>query len=145
MQSGSDSQSSSKTPLPPSCYSPIDSDCEQYHNCLERRFPYVGTSADYAMKYVTHFCSAYSRNYGQFSPLGKTWVDAVRKCLQVSLAPLLRECNSNIACEFIQDRAFKSHDCCYLGGAESKIGSLYLLQSTMRFYSQKQRKPFGVF
>ena len=55
MQSGSDSQSSSKTPLPPSCYSPIDSDCEQYHNCLERRFPYVGTSADYAMKYVTIF------------------------------------------------------------------------------------------
>ena len=41
-----------------------------------------------------------------------------RKCLQVSLAPLLRECNSNITREFIQDRAFKSHDCCYLGGAE---------------------------
>ena len=70
------------------------------------------------MKYATHFCSAYSRNYGQFSPLGRKWVDAVRKCLQVSLAPLLRECNSDITCEFIQDRAFKSHDCCYLGGPE---------------------------
>ena len=78
----------------------------------------MGTSADYAMKYATHFCSAYNRNYGQFSPLGKKWVDAVRKCLQVSLAPLLRECNSYITCEFIQDRAFKSHDCCYLGGAD---------------------------
>ena len=45
-------------------------------------------------------------------------MDAVRKCLQVSLAPLLRECSSYITCEFIQDTAFKSHDCCYLGGAE---------------------------
>ena len=110
--------SSSKTPLPPSCYSPIGSDCEWYLDCLERRFPCIGTAADYAMKYATHFCSAYSRNYGQFSPLGKTWIESVRKCLQVSLTPLLRECNSNITCEFIQDRAFKSHDCCYLGGAE---------------------------
>ena len=110
--------SSSKTPLPSSCYSPTGSDCEWYHDCLERRFPCAGTSADYAMKYATHFCSAYNRNYYQFSSLGRIWVDAVRKCLQVSLAPLLRECNSDITCEFIQDTAFKSHDCCYLGGTE---------------------------
>ena len=110
--------SSSKTPLPSSCYSPTGSDCEWYHDCLERRFPCVGTSADYAVKYATHFCSAYSRNYDQFSSLGRKWVDAVRKCLQVSLAPLLRECSSGITCEFILDTAFKSDDCCYLGGAE---------------------------
>ena len=109
--------SSSKTPLPTTCYSPSGTDCEWYQDCLERRFPCVGTSADYAMKYAAHFCAAYSRNYNQFSSLGKIWVDAVRKCLQVSLAPLLRECNSGITCEFIQDTAFKSHDCCYLAGA----------------------------
>ena len=110
--------SSSKTPLPSSCYSPTGTDCEWYKDCLERRFPCVGTSADYAMKYATHFCSAYRRNYDQFSPLGRLWVNAVRKCLQVSLAPVLRECNSNITCEFIQETAFKSHDCCYLGRTE---------------------------
>ena len=110
--------SSSKTPLPTTCYSPSGTDCEWYQDCLERRFSCVGTSADYAIKYATHFCAAYGRNYDQFSPLGKIWVDAVRKCLQVSLAPLLRECNSDITCEFIQDTAFKSHDCCYLAGAE---------------------------
>ena len=55
------------------------------------------------MKYATHFCVAYGRNYDQFSPLSKMWVDAVRKCLRVSLAPLLRECNFGITCELIQD------------------------------------------
>ena len=109
---------SSKTSLPSSCYSPTGSDCEWYQDCLERRFPCSGTSADYTVKYYTHFCSAYSRNYDQLSPLGRVWVNAVRKCLQVSLSPFLRECISNITCEFIQDRAVKSHDCCYLGGAE---------------------------
>ena len=113
-----ESPSSSKTPLPSSCYSPTGSDCKWYQDCLERRFPCAGTSAHYTVKYATHFCSAYNRSYDQLTPLGRVWVDAVRKCLQVSLAPFLRECISNITCEFIQDRAVKSHDCCYLGGTE---------------------------
>ena len=59
--------SSSKNPLPTTCYSPSGTDCEWYQDCLERRFPCVGTSADYVMKYAAHFCAAYGRNYNQFS------------------------------------------------------------------------------
>ena len=110
--------SSPKAPLPSHCYSPSGTDCKWYQDCLERRFPCVGTSADYAVKYASYFCAAYEKNYDSFTTLGKRWVDATRKCLQVSLAPLLRECNSNITCEFIEDTAFRSHECCYLGGSE---------------------------
>ena len=111
-----ETRSSRKTSLPPSCYSPTGTDCHWYQDCLQRQFSCSGTSADYSIKYAAHFCAAYGSTYFKISTLGKNWVDSVRQCLQVSLAPLQRKCNSDLTCNFVQDTAFRSQDCCYLGG-----------------------------
>ena len=101
------------TSLPPKCYSPPGDSCDWYRNCLEKKYPCEDTSNAYAIKYAETFCRLYDDQYSKFSPEGRTWVDAVRKCLQVSLVPILRPWNKP-SCEEIRQRAFASHTPCYL-------------------------------
>lgn len=101
------------TLLPSECYSPPGDSCNWYRNCLERKYPCEATSNGYAIKYAEHFCKLYDENFAKFSLIGQKWVDGVRKCLQVSLVPLLRPW-MNPTCEGIRERAFASHTPCYL-------------------------------
>ena len=101
------------TLLPPECYSPSGDSCDWYRNCLERKYPCEATSNGYAIKYAEHFCKLYDQNFAKFSLSGKNWVNGVRKCLQVSLVPLLRPW-VDPTCEKIRERAFASHTPCYL-------------------------------
>jgi hypothetical protein len=50
-------------------------------------------------------------------------VDGVRKCLQVSLVPLLRPW-SNPTCQEIRKKAFASHTPCYLNHADINVPSV---------------------
>jgi hypothetical protein len=102
-----------RSTLSPSCYSPDGSDCSWYANCLEALYPCSGTSAGYAVEYATHFCQLYQQNFDMFSQVGQQWINAVRKCLQVSLAPLLRQ-YVKPSCKDIRTTAFGSHASCYL-------------------------------
>ena len=102
------------TLLPPECYSPSGDSCDWYRNCLERKYPCEATSNGYAVKYAEHFCKLYDQNFGKFSQTGKNWVNGVRKCLQVSLVPLLRPWADDPTCEEIREKAFASHTPCYL-------------------------------
>ena len=101
------------TSLPPKCYSPPGDSCDWYRNCLEKKYPCEDTSNAYAIKYAETFCRLYDDQYSKFSPEGRTWVDAVRKCLQVSLVPILRPWYK-LSCKDIRQRAFASHTPCYL-------------------------------
>lgn len=101
------------TSLPLECYSPSGDSCDWYRNCLERRYPCEDTSNAYSIKYAEKFCRLYGDRYSLFSPEGRKWVDAVRKCLQVSLVPILRPWYK-LSCEDIRQRAFDSHTPCYL-------------------------------
>ena len=101
------------TSLPQNCYSPSGDSCDWYRNCLEKKYPCEDTSNAYAIKYAEKFCRLYDDHYSEFSPEGRTWVDAVRKCLQVSLVPILRPWYKP-SCEDIRQRAFASHTPCYL-------------------------------
>ncbi|PFX18297.1 uncharacterized protein LOC111339722 [Stylophora pistillata] len=101
------------TLLPSQCYSPPGDSCGWYRNCLERKYPCEATSNGYAIRYAENFCNLYNENLGKFSLTGKNWVNGVRKCLQVSLVPLLRPW-ANPTCKEIRDRAFASHTPCYL-------------------------------
>ncbi|XP_025084778.1 uncharacterized protein LOC112558513 [Pomacea canaliculata] len=106
-----------QTTISSSCYSPTGRDCYWYRNCLEKRVPCQGTSDDYAIAYAEKFCNVFGSNYNRFSSQGKQWVDAVRKCLQVALVPLLRAAPP---CRQIKSTAFNSHFPCYMtpgGGA----------------------------
>ena len=101
------------TALPPDCYSPAGDSCDWYRNCLEEKYPCEDTSNAYAIRYAEKFCRLYSKEYSLFSADGQKWVDAVRKCLQVSLVPLLRPWYQP-TCQEIRKKAFSSHTPCYL-------------------------------
>lgn len=99
--------------LPPECYNPDGTSCEWYKNCLEKKYPCQGDPDDYAMKYATNYCNRYTENYKNFSEAGRKWVDAVRKCLQITLTPLLNQSSVDITCEKIKNDAFAFHGPCY--------------------------------
>jgi hypothetical protein len=94
--------------LPSECYSPSGTNCGWYENCLERKYQCRGTEDDYAMEFATQFCNLYNENFAKFSVEGQTWIDAVRKCLQVSLVPIIRPWCSK-SCKEVKQIAFASH------------------------------------
>ena len=98
--------------LPAECYNPSGDSCEWYRQCFEKRFPCQHTSHPYAIGFAEHYCGKYSEMYNKFSSGGKKWIDAVRKCLQVELVPLLRSSKA-MTCEDVQTYGFKSHVPCY--------------------------------
>ena len=55
----------------------------------------------------------YKEHYQDFDTTGQQWIDAVRKCLQVKLVPILRPFVI-ATCEHIKQMAFDSHPGCYL-------------------------------
>jgi len=105
-----------KSTLPTECYSPPGNNCEWYRNCLHKYKDCSKTSSNYAIDYGYYFCKAYEKSYSKFTQKGRSWVDATRKCLQVSLVPVLR-LNNKPSCFKIQKRAFDSHTCCYVAGS----------------------------
>ena len=99
--------------LPAWCYSPTGDSCHWYQDCLEKRFKCSGTDYGYAIDFGTKFCQQYEKNYHLLSKQGKEWVDGVRKCMQVSLVPFLRDFMAKSTCKQIRNTAMYSHDCCY--------------------------------
>ncbi len=98
--------------LDQSCYSPSGDSCSWYRQCLAERYSEcIGTEDDYAIKFAEKFCNLY--NTIEVSETGNRWVNAVRKCLQVALVPLLRPWVDE-TCSGIRARAFQSHPQCYL-------------------------------
>ena len=105
------SHSIPKPVVAPECYSPEGKDCTWYRNCLEKRHPCQGTKDGYAIEYAEKYCNLFSDNYNNFSPIGRCWIDAVRKCLQVALVSTLRQ---HITCQKIREIAVQSHSRCYV-------------------------------
>lgn len=99
--------------LPAECYSSSGDSCGWYRNCLEQEHPCEATSNAYAIRYAETFCKLYDKRYTLFNADGRKWVDAVRKCLQVALAPLLRPWK-HPSCKEVRETAFASHTPCYL-------------------------------
>ena len=99
--------------LPSECYSPSGTDCEWYENCLEKKYKCSGTDDDYAIAYATKFCELFNKHFAKFTVEGQTWLNSVRKCLQVSLVPLIRPWCSK-SCKEVKHIAFASHVSCYI-------------------------------
>jgi len=100
--------------LSPDCLSPNGTDCTWYRRCLAVQYPCAGQAA-YALDYGEHFCKIYEKNLKLFSADGQKWIGAVRKCLQVQLAPVLRFCSQPpYTCDQVKQRAFDTHTPCYL-------------------------------
>ncbi len=99
--------------LPSTCFSPARDECDWYRSCLERRYPCEDADTGYAISYAEKFCLLYNERQRYFSRKGRLWVNAVRKCLQVALVPLLR-IFENTTCADIKQTAFDSHSDCYV-------------------------------
>ena len=101
------------TSLPEWCFSPSGTECNWYRDCLEKRHPCEASGNGYALSYAEKFCNLYTERSRFFTAEGLQWVNAVRKCLQVALVPLIRPW-SNPTCEELKKFAFDSHTPCYL-------------------------------
>jgi len=99
--------------LPPECFSPDGTDCAWYRQCLHTMIPCTG-QAEYAINYGEKFCNLYTQSRLKFSQKALQWINAVRKCLQVALAPILHFCQVQPTCEDIKKEAFDSHVPCYV-------------------------------
>ncbi|KAK3104234.1 hypothetical protein FSP39_025520 [Pinctada imbricata] len=95
-----------------SCFRPDGKGCDWYVNCLEKFYPCEQDDNRYAISYAKNYCEKYGANYNAFSPTGKRWVDATRKCLQRALVPLLMK-EDKPSCAEIKETAFLSHASCY--------------------------------
>ena len=101
------------TTLSPACYSPSGGDCEWFSDCLERKYPCKSSSTAYAVRYAKIFCAIYEAHAKEYSSQGRNWMNATRKCLQVSLVPLLRPW-VKLTCQDIRRKALDSHSSCFL-------------------------------
>jgi hypothetical protein len=82
-----------------------------FYTCLEAEYHCNGTEYSYPITYGLKYCQAYTDNLSKFSTKGKTWISAVRLCLQEAL---LKDADCNADCKKVQDDAFASHEHCYV-------------------------------
>ena len=99
--------------LSPGCYSPSGDDCDWFRNCLERKYPCDYSSTAYALKFAKMFCAMYKEHASKYSHQAQNWMDSARKCLLVSLVPLLRPWVKP-TCQAMRQKALNSHTSCFL-------------------------------
>ncbi|XP_060559139.1 uncharacterized protein LOC132719395 [Ruditapes philippinarum] len=124
--------------IPDWCFSPTGSDCSWYKDCLEKRYPCQDEDNSDAMDYAENFCNLYHDHHRKFYTMVQQWIDAVRKCLQVKLVPILRPfVKAN--CESIKQTALDSYSGCYLHPDEGKpsICTIDLLNLMRIFWTVK--------
>ena len=121
-------------PLPPRCYQPDGSYCGWYADCLEVRYPCLGTSDIEAVEYNEKLCGAYVSHYDALSQAGRDWIDGARNCSLFALVPLIRPwVNKTCPDASVATVAFNSHVTCYLRGSGAGASSLCDLAYQERF------------
>ena len=95
------------------CYSPTGYDCNWFTDCLEKKYPCKASSTAYAVKYANLFCTVYEAYASTYTSNGQNWMNRARKCLQISLVPLLRRWVKP-TCQDIRRKALNSHTSCFL-------------------------------
>ena len=108
-------------PLPSWCYSPDGKNCSWYGKCLSKAYPQCeNDDNDYGIKFAEKFCKLYNESSSKLSPQGQRWIDAVRKCLQLKLVPLVDKTRDK-SCVDLKITAFYSHSPCYLNPDETSL------------------------
>ncbi|XP_020614345.1 uncharacterized protein LOC110052556 [Orbicella faveolata] len=102
---------------PQECYSPAGNSCYWYRNCFERRIFCKPSGNAYVIRYAERFCRVFEEQKAKLSPDAQKWMEAVRKCQQVAMAPLLRD-SENQTCNAIRGKALASYTQCYLNPGE---------------------------
>ncbi|XP_028396530.1 uncharacterized protein LOC114520463 [Dendronephthya gigantea] len=119
--------------LPSWCYSPDGTSCNWYRECLNKAYPACeGGEDDYAIGFADKFCNLYKKSYKDFSQKAQRWVDAVRKCLQLKLVPLVDKTQEK-TCAELKSVAFETHTPCYLNPLDDSSLSFCDLSYTDRW------------
>ena len=105
------------TSLPQQCYSPAGDSCYWYRNCFEEKQFCKPPSNAYVIRYAERFCRVFEEQKAKLSPDAQKWMEAVRKCQQVALVPLLRDSQPQ-TCSEIRAKAHASYTQCYLNPGE---------------------------
>ena len=95
------------------CYSPTRYDCNWFTDCLEQKYPCEASSTAYAVRYAQFFCAVYKLHASTYTSNGQNWMNRARKCLQISLAPLLRPW-VKATYQDVRRKALDSHASCFL-------------------------------
>ena len=107
--------------LPAWCHSANGTSCTWYSECLSKAYPQCKDDDDeYAIQYAEKFCKLYDKNLKDFSSQGRNWVNAVRKCLQLKLVPVIDTIRDK-NCAELKSVAFKTHTPCYLNPDSSSL------------------------
>ena len=106
------SQAPPNTQLAEWCFSPDGTDCFWYIYCLEKKYPCEARGSGYALTHAENFCNLHFIRSSNFTAEGRNWINAIRKCFQVALVPMMRPWESP-SCDEIRQKAFASHTPCY--------------------------------
>ncbi|XP_028396529.1 uncharacterized protein LOC114520462 [Dendronephthya gigantea] len=119
-----DPKPTQRVKLPDWCYSPDGTNCNWYSNCLKKAYPYCENDKDdYSIMYTEKFCRLYDDQYDKFSQKGAQWINAVRKCIQLKLVPLVDKTRVR-TCSDLKYTAFKTHSPCYTNPENSQSSSI---------------------
>ena len=102
---------------PQECYSPAGDSCYWYRNCFEKRILCKPSGNAYVIRYAERFCRVFEEQKAKISPDARKWMEAVRKCQQVAMVPLLRDSEA-LTCNEIKEKALASYTQCYLNPGE---------------------------
>ena len=106
------------TSLPQHCYSPAGNwSCYWYRNCLEKKHVCKSPSNAYVIGYAERFCRVFEEQKAKLSPDAQKWMEAVRKCQQVAMVPLLRD-SEDQTCNDIRAKSLATYSECYLNPGE---------------------------
>ena len=102
------------TQLPSWCFSPTGAECNWYRICLKRRYVCNEAFNANVVIFAEQFCKLYLNAYSHFTSLGDLWLNGVRKCLLVSLVPLLREWQQESRCGNSLTNAITTFSNCFI-------------------------------
>lgn len=123
--------------MPQQCLYPSGKSCYWYRNCFEVKHPDCKPSGNaYVIRYAERFCAVVGELENKLQGWSR-WIEAVRKCLQVAIVPLLNY-SEPLTCNEIRKHALASYSQCYLNPGVSSICNLPCWQYFKIFWTIKQ-------
>ena len=118
--------------LPSWCFTPTGADCSWFKTCLEKRYYCGAKFKGEIIKFAEELCGLYLNPYSDLSKSGNMWINGARKCLQVTLVPLLRKWHgkNDQSCESLTKHAISSYSHCFYSPFPATIPAICELPLT---------------
>lgn len=118
--------------LPSWCFSPTGADCSWFRTCLGKRYSCRPNFKDEIITFSERLCDLYLNPYSDLSRGGNIWINGVRKCLQVTLVPLLRKWRGTNGrnCKSLTKYAISSYRHCFYSPYPATIPTICKLPLT---------------